>query len=326
MKIRTGSCAVLAIVHTAVSILGAESLAKVIANNIDGVKSIPKGQQTTVSANANRELGMFIQGVPVRLGFLSFSFPTQDLRGKTCPRWLDDSEKPDWVRDSKKRTKQDKKKYGTGSLCFARDRKLAQLIDGLLTFPRPSFKSLDDELKTPRPIPINVLQCGQRNVIDELGSIFLGAGWAKDDCRMVPSKLEFITPGHYSQTVTDLFSRISESLDYIDAWACKDHFGPKSMTYFTLFLRTGKDSLARKLGGNYDGSQPIAHFGEYPQLLEKLFKNALPDLDLETKEKLEELKTRFADTKMLMEDLGRSEESLLGVAQTRCPMVENILP
>ncbi|KAF3929682.1 hypothetical protein AA313_de0203805 [Arthrobotrys entomopaga] len=178
---------------------------------------------------------------------------------------------------------------------------------------------MQDEFKNPTPFDTRPKEvCRKKFFLENLP--FISDGRVVK-CHNEARKVEFVTWAEYDHAVKNLIGRISISVDIIDHWVCNSRLSPKSMTYFTLFKRTVADS--RVIPDAFNGPQAVAHFGDYPALLEETLKVVRP-LGPDIQAMIDDLKTKFPATKKLMESISKSKKGFPGISKKRCPAVKKL--
>ncbi|KAK6544702.1 hypothetical protein TWF694_001388 [Orbilia ellipsospora] len=178
--------------------------------------------------------------------------------------------------------------FQNGSECFWHDYKIAVILDVVSTYS--DFASSFTQL--------NARICPE------------GTTEGSSETCNLPSELA--TVDDVQTSVGYLQNRIITFMDSIDAWTCREQLTDRSATYFTLFLREEKDLVLKKP----EPSSPDTEFDTYlhaadflTSILTTLQPNSI-EFATDLNGVIDNVKTRFARTKSLMEAFGSGTGTL----------------
>ncbi|KAK6511132.1 hypothetical protein TWF481_000054 [Arthrobotrys musiformis] len=196
-----------------------------------------------------------------------------------------------------------KTRFGSASLCFEFDFKLAAILDLNTHYDSFALKQFEEIQKDKSLQPISVSIAGRkiRTKLTEnglTGTYTIAKG----------TEIQMLTPPKVSREdfkklINDLKSRYATLTNLINAWTCKNQLTDKSATYYTLFEREEKDALIRGYG------YTLPHLDMLSDNIGGTIKQFSSEFDAEVDDFVRDVRIRFENSKNLMKRFGGSEAS-----------------
>ncbi|KAK6521522.1 hypothetical protein TWF506_001732 [Arthrobotrys conoides] len=196
------------------------------------------------------------------------------------------------------------------STCPTRDYLLSLILDAYTTKPSDLQKIVNEQGET----TVSTEVCKPNKFGPILAAILSLVSEQKlKDCKFVGTNREGLaTWEEYKTFIAELDKSMLDAYDTINGWICKHEMTDRSLTYFTLFLRTPENSRYKDLSERNSGiNGPVTlHFLEdYPVRLETTLKRFTKDIGEDAEELIQKLLVRAQITKGVMRTFGKKNKS-----------------